>query len=117
MLLHPVKMIQPRLRRPADIQRRENIVIRPVHEAYQLVPILHIGKVKVFHGRAGDHQPVEMLFLHLVKGTVKRIQIVLRGILALIAAGAQQRHLHLQRRVGEQPQELHLRGLFGRHKV
>ena len=64
---------------------------------------------QIFHWSAGDDHSVEVTVPYLVKGGIKGGQVVLVGVLGLVAGRAQQFHLDLYRRIGQLAQDLSFR--------
>ena len=62
----------------------------------------------MLHRGAGDDHAVKALVLDLVKGLVKREQVLLRGVFRHVRPGVDQLELHLQRGVAQKPRKLGL---------
>ena len=117
MLADSVKMVQRRLRAPADIELAIGIVLRPVEDSGEFRPVLHIFKGHLFDRCAGDDQPVELAVFDLLPGFVKAEKMLFGRVFALIAGGAQQGQLDLQRRRAEDAGELGFRHDLVGHQV
>ena len=71
----------------------------------------------MFYRRTGDDAAIIILILNLRERAVKCGQMILRGVLADMAGHVQKFHVHLKRRIAEQPQELTFRHNFFRHEI
>ena len=105
-LLDPVMEVEAGLGTPADMERGVDMGLGPLHDFAQLIPVVHLGEVQILHRSAGDDHTVIAPVTDLVKGGIKGGQMVLVGVVGLIAGGAQQLHRHLKRGVGELAQDL-----------
>ena len=114
---HAVIMVQPRLRSPADIERRSDVRACPVENGLKFAPVVHALKIEVLHRRARDNHPVELLAPHQVEVAVERLHVLYRRVLRGVALQLHKAHLYLQRRVGEQADEVGLGGNLNRHQV
>ena len=110
-------MVQTRLRAPTYIQRSVHVLFRIVHDADELVPVVHFLKGELFHRRAGDDHAVERAVAHLRKRLIETLKMLRRGIFGFVPLSPQKRHVHLQGRIAEQAQQLRFRGDLGRHQV
>ena len=117
LLVHAVVVVQARLCAPAHVQGGVDIRLAEVHDLAQLRPVVHLLKIHSLHRRAGDDHAVVAVVLHLVKGLVECIQMGGRHMGGGVAGRLQQGHVHLQRRVGQQPGNLGLGGDLGGHQV
>ena len=117
ILLDAVVVIQARLRAPADMQRRMHVRTRPVHDATQLIPVVHLFELHELNGGPGNNQAIVMLVFDVLEGAVERLQVSRRHMRCLVALGAQQVNLNLQRRIGELAHKLRLGGDLGGHEV
>ena len=110
-------IVQTRLSAPANVQSALHVRLAPFHDAAQLVPVFHLFKRHFFHRRSRDDEAVEVAILYIVKGLVKREQMLLGNILRLVRFGVDQLQFHLQRGVAEQTRKLGLGlDLFG-HQI
>ena len=114
---HAIVVIDAGLCAPADMQRGMHVRARPVHDAAQLGPIVHVFEIEQLHGRAGDDHAVEVLVGDVVERAVERLQVLLGHVFRVMAGHAQQRYLDLQRRVRKLAQNLRLGGDLGGHEV
>ena len=112
-----IMIVKPRLRAPADVKRRVDVCLRPLHDPAQLRPVVDLFKRKVLHRRAGDDEAVKILVLHLVKRLVKRQHVLLRGIFRYMAPRRDELELNLQGSVSEHAGKLRLRVDLRRHQV
>ena len=117
LLADAVVVVQARLRTPADMQGGIDVRLAEIHDLAQLRPVIHLLKVHGLHRSAGDDHAVVAVMLHLVKGLIKGLQMGRGDVRCLMAHRLQQGHVHLQRRVGQQPGDLGLGGDLGGHQV
>ena len=108
-LLDAMMKVQPRLGAPADVEGGVDVGAAPRHNFAQLRPVVHLVELQIFHWSAGDDHSVEVTVPYLVKGGIKGGQVVLVGVLGLVAGRAQQFHLDLYRRIGQLAQDLSFR--------
>ena len=105
------------LRAPADVEGGVHVRGGPVHDARELVPIIHVLKVEQLNRRSGDDHAVEALVLDLVEGGVERVEVLLGHVLRLVAGRLQQAHLDLQRGVRQFAHDLRLGDDLRGHEV
>ena len=117
VLLNTVVMIQARLRAPTNVQRRVHVRGGPIHDLAELGPVVDLFERHLLHRRARDDQAVVVDVADVVERAVERLQVAGAHVRGLVRLGAQQVHLHLQRRVGELAHDLRLGGDFGGHEV
>mgnify|MGYP003200389079 CR=1 FL=1 len=101
-------MVQAGLRSPADVEGGSDM---------GACPIIHLFIVKMFYRRAGDNHTIELLLLHQLEITVESFHVLHRRILRRVPLHFHERDLDLQRRVGQQPDEVGLCRNFQRHEV
>ena len=77
VLLDAVVVEDARLCAPADVQRRVHIRGGPLHDAAQLVPVVHVFELVQLNGRTRDDHAVIAVVFHLVKRAVERFQVLL----------------------------------------
>ena len=80
LFLNSVVIIKPCLRRPTDMEGGMNMGLTPLHNLAQLMPIIHILKFHMFHRSTGDDHTIEFSVLQLIKGLIKRQQMLFRCI-------------------------------------
>ena len=90
---------------------------RPIHDAAKLFPIIHLFELHELNRGPGNNQTVIMLVFDVLKGAVKRLQMPRRHMRCLMALGAQQVYLNLQRRIGKLAHELRLGSDLGGHEI
>ena len=117
LLAHPIVVVQPRLRPPADVEGGVDVGLGVVHDLAQLVPVVHLLEGDGLHRRASDDHAVETAVPHLVEGLVKGFEVGGGDVGGRVAGRLQQGHVHLQRAVGQQPGDLRLGGDLGGHQV
>ena len=94
---NPVVMIQSRLCRPADIERRSDVRPRPVEYLLNLAPIVHLLEIEVFHRRTGNDHSIKFLISHQFEIAVKRLHVFDGRILRSMAFQLHETDLNLQR--------------------
>ena len=112
-----VMVVDAGLRAPADVEGGVHVRGGPVHDARELVPIIHVLKVEQLNRRSGDDHAVEALVLDLVEGGVERVEVLLGHVLRLVAGRLQQAHLDLQRGVRQFAHDLRLGDDLRGHEV
>ena len=117
VLLDTVMMVQAGLRAPTNVQRRVHVRGGPIHDLAELGPVVDLLERHLLHRRARDDQAVVMDVADVVECAVERLQVAGAYVRGLVRFGAQQVHLHLQRRVGELAHDLRLGGNLGGHEV
>ena len=117
VLLNTVVVIQARLRAPTNVQRRVHVCGGPIHDLAEFGPVVDLLERHLLHRRARDDQAVVVDVADVVERTVERLQVAGAYVRGLVRLGAQQVHLHLQRRVGELAHDLRLGGDLGGHEV
>ena len=105
------------LRAPADMERRIDVFLAPLHDLRDFVPIRDILELHVFDRRTRDDHAVVFFMADIVKRAVERRQIILRRMRRDIRARINEVNLDLQRRIAEQTQKLRLRNRLDRHQV
>lgn len=116
-LLDSIVEIETGLGTPADVERRVDMGLRPFHDFTELIPVVHLSEVQVLHWSASNDHAVITPVANLIKGSVKGGQVILVGIMRLIAGSAQQLHRYLKWCVGELAQDLGLGHDLRRHQV
>ena len=117
ILLDAVVVIQRRLCAPADVERGIDVGFRPLEDLTQLVPVVHVFKVHLFHRRACDDHAVVFLVLDLVKRLIKMQHVLGGRVFAFVRSRLQQLNIHLQGRITQQAQQLRFGLDLGRHQV
>lgn len=117
VLGNAVMEVKPRLGAPADVQSGVDMVLGPLHDLQQLIPVVHLVKVQILHRGAGDDHPVEVPVLYRLEGGVEGLQMILVRVLGLVAGRPQQLHLNLKRRVGQLSEQLGLGDDLGGHQI
>ena len=78
-------MVEPGLRRPADIKSGRDMRTRPIEYSGYLIPIGHFLKVHLFHRSAGNNHTVVFLVAHLVKVRIESFHMLYRSVLGSMA--------------------------------
>ena len=116
-LAHAEVVIQPGQRTPAQMNGGIYVFAAVIHDLAQLVPVVHILIVQVLNGGTGDDHTVKALIAHRIKGFIKRLHVLLRGVGGIMGLGLQKGQLHLQGAVGQKACQLGFRYNFGGHQV
>ena len=90
---------------------------RPIKNGAQFIPIVHALKRNGFHGSASHNHTIEFLFPQSLKILIEHHHVLYRSVFGCMGTEFHEVNLHLQRRVGEQPDKVGLRGNLQRHKV
>ena len=117
ILGHSIKMVQPCLGRPADIQRGSDMRPCPIENFRNLIPIRHLFEVHLLHRCPGDNHAVILLIAHQLKVGVEGFHVFDGRILRRMALDFHERDFHLKRRIGEQTHQVSLRRNLQRHQV
>ena len=117
LLLHPIMIVQRRLCAPANVQCAVNMGFRPLHNPAKLLPVFHLLKGQLFHRRAGDDEAVKISILDFLKAMIEGNHMLLGSVFRLVGGHLDEKKLHLQRGIAQQPGELCLGGDFGGHQV
>ena len=99
-------VVQPSLRRPADMQGGEHMGLGPLHDLADLIPVIHLFIGQMLHRRPGYNHPVIMLVLDLPEGGIEGFQMAQGSILGNVGRYMHQFNIHLQGGIAEQPQNL-----------
>lgn len=112
-----IMIVEGGLRAPADVQGGVDVRLAPLHNVAELIPVVHLMEIQIFHGSSGDDHAVKILRAHLGEGRIKGVQMAAVGVMTHITGGSQQLDLNLERCVGELTQELRFGHNFCRHQV
>ena len=83
--INTVMIVEPRLRPPAQMERRRYVLPAPLHDLCELFPVIHLFKRDLLHRGARDDEAVEFLILDLAESLIEFIQMARRRILRLMA--------------------------------
>ena len=108
-LVHAVVEVQACQGTPADVQRGVDVGVAPLHDLDKLVPVVDVLEVHLLHGGTGNDERVVAAVAKRLEGVVELDEVVVGGVLALVARHAHEVHVHLQRRLGNEAQDLRLR--------
>ena len=117
VLRNAVMIIQSHLGAPADMEGGSDVGLRPLHDLAELLPVIHLLIIQEFHRRAGDNHSVIFMHLHIAEGNIELVQMRCGGVLGNMGRKHQERTVHLQRGVGQGPEQLRLRLFLHRHQV
>ena len=112
-----IEVVEASERAPAQVHRREDVLLGPVDDLAELLPVVHVLKGHLLHGRTGDDEAVIVLVAEAVEGVVELHQMVLRDVRGRVGRDAHEVAAHLQRRLGDEAQELRLGLDLGGHEV
>ena len=115
--LQSVEMIQTRLGSPAEEHRGGNVCVRPVHDLCQFIPVVNFFKFHLLDRCTGDDHTVVIIFPHILKFHIERVQMAGRCIFRLVACHHQKGDINLQGGVGKGAQKLQLGIFFERHQI
>ena len=91
--------------------------LAPVNDLAELVPVVDVLKRHVLHGGAGHNEAVIELVAEGVESVVELNQVVGAHVGGLVAGDAHEVAAHLQRRLGDEAQNLGLSLHLGGHEV
>ena len=94
-----------------------NVGFGPFHDLTQFFPVIYLIEFQIFHRSTGDDQTVELLGLHLIKGSIKGIEMGTVRIMPHIAGGLKQFHLNLKGSVGKFAKQLRFGHDFCGHQI
>ena len=117
ILRYAVMIVQPRLSSPADMEGGVHMALAPLHDFRNFLPVGHVLKRHLLHRRTGNDKAIVFLVAHLGKGAIELRQVILGGVRRHIGLGIDKIHLHLQRRIAQEPQQLGFRHLLDGHQV
>jgi hypothetical protein len=93
------------------------VLLRPVDDPAELVPVVNVLEVHLLHRRTRDDKTVVVLVGKRVKRVVELHEVVLRDVRGLMRGDAHEVAAHLQRRLGDEAQNLGLGLDLGGHEV
>ena len=93
------------------------MLLAPVHDLAELVPVVNVLVLQVLHGRAGDDEAVVVLVAEGVERVVELDEVVLGDVGGLVGGDAHEVAAHLQRGLGDEAQDLGLGLDLGGHEV
>lgn len=102
---------------PAQKHGAEDVRLAPVNDLAELVPVVDVLKRHVLHGGAGHNEAVIELVAEGVESVVELNQVVGAHVGGLVAGDAHEVAAHLQRRLGDEAQNLGLGLHLGGHEV
>jgi hypothetical protein len=116
-LVDAIQVPEPGHGAPAQEHGAEHVLLRPVDDAAQLVPVVDLQEVEVLHGCPGDDHAVVVLVLERVERVVELDQVVLTHVRGLVRGDAHEVAAHLQRRLADEAEDLGLGLDLGGHEV
>ena len=75
LFINTKMMIQTSLCAPTNIERGVYVFFTPIHNCYELIPIVNLFKRHQLYRSTCDNQAIKKLIFNFVKGTIKCIQI------------------------------------------
>ena len=78
--LNAVIMVKSSLCAPADMQGGGHMLLRPVHNVTDFLPVIHFFKGNVLHRRPGNNQTVKLSVPDFIYGSVKLIEMICRCV-------------------------------------
>ena len=84
------------------------MILGPVDDLAQLVPVVDLLERHLLDRRAGDDQAVVVVVPEVLERVVELDQVILGDVLRLVGRDAHEVDVHLQRRLGDQAQDLGL---------
>ena len=112
-----IEVVEACERAPAQVHSREDVLLGPFDDLAELLPVVHVLEGHLLHGRPGDDEAVVVLVAEAVEGVVELHQVVLRDVRGRVGRDAHEVAAHLQRRLGDEAQELRLGLDLGGHEV
>ena len=109
ILRHSIMMIEPCLRRPADVERRGDMRTRPVEDFSNLIPISHLLKIHLLYRSTGDNHAIVLFTAHLVEIRIECFHVFYRSVLGSMAFYLHERDFHLKRSIGKQTHQIRFR--------
>ena len=114
-LVNTVIMVESGLRSPADMQGGIDVVLAPLHNLAQLIPIIDFLKGQKLHRCASNNHSIVAFALHLIEGLIKGIQMGLGRVLRNMSGGLKKLDIYLQGAVAQQAQQLGFCFYLSRH--
>ena len=92
---HAIVVVESRLRRPADIERRGHVCACPVEYFRNLIPVAHLFEVHLLHGRPCDNHAVILLVPHEFEVRIESLHVFDGRILGRMTFYLHERDLYL----------------------
>ena len=89
----------------------------PAEYFRDLFPVVDLLKLQMFHGSTGNNHTVKLFIAHQFEVTVKCFHVLNGSILGSMALQFHETDLNLQGRIGEQTDQVGLRGYFNGHQI
>ena len=105
-LVDAVAVVQCAHRAPAQVHGGEHMGGGPVENRLELVPVVHIFERHMLYRRAGDHETVVIVVFERVEVLIELDEVVGGNMRGLMRGGLHEVDLDLQRRFGDQSQQL-----------
>ena len=94
-LVDPVVIIQRRLGSPADVDRRRDMRLGPLHDLRKLRPIVDFLKRNRLHRSPRDDHPVKCPSADLLKRHIELVEVPGIGVLGLVCRHVHEGDIHL----------------------
>ena len=112
-----MKMMEKRLRTPADAKPPEAVPARPFQYFRQFRPVGDILEREAFDGGAGHNQGVEKLVTDILEPAIEAAQISGFRVTRRVGGRCHENQFNLKRRIAKKAGELDLRFPLLRHQV
>ena len=112
-----VPVVERGLRPPADVERRADAALRPVHDAAELRPVAYLLEGQVLHRGTRDDEAVGTVGLEGVDVGVVAVHVGLRGGLVALSPDFHGDELHPLAASAEHAGEVEFRDGLLRHQV
>ena len=116
-LVDAVAVVQCAHRTPAQVHGGEHMGGGPVENRLELVPVVHIFERHMLYRRAGDHKTVVIVVFERIEVFVELDEMIGGNVRGLMRGGLHEVDFDLQRRLGNQTQQLCFSLDFLRHQV
>ena len=116
-LMHAIPLVQRTHRAPAQVHGGKHVRGRPIENPLELLPVIDLLERHMLHRGARHHKTVVIVVLQRVKRLVELHQVIGRHMRRLVGGGLHEVDLHLQRALGDEPEQLCLGLDLLRHKI
>ena len=67
---------------PADVKSRSDVLLGPLHDGAELIPVCDFGELEILYGSSCDDKSVELLVLYILKSKIKLVKMTLGRVLS-----------------------------------